>query len=260
MSKPKIGLALGSGSARGLAHIGVLRALEENNINIDFFSGSSAGALIGGLYCTGISPKMLKGLAIQVDKKTWLDFTVPNKGIVKGDRIEEILKIITGSRNIEDLDKKISIVSTNLNNAEEVVFTSGPLYKAIRASISIPGVFEPVKFHNEVLVDGGVVDRLPVSVLKDMGADIIIASDVGFGSYQSRIFRIFDIIQQSIDIMSKRIYEEDKRLADIIIQIPLSHIDSFSFERVEECEEIGYNTTIKAISQIKEKINEVSNL
>ncbi len=253
--KPVIGLALGSGAARGLAHIGVLKALEELNIDIDIISGSSAGALIGGLYSTGIAPDMLKNLAIQIDKKMWMDFTVPRKGIIKGERIQEILKLITANRNMEELNKKLVIVATDLKTGEEVVFTEGPLHTAIRASISVPGVFEPVEYKGRTLVDGGVVDRVPISILKNMGADIVIAIDVGFSKYQSKIIHMFDIVLQSIDIMSKQITEPDLELADLIIRLPLSHIESSNFELVEECSIIGYETVINN----KEKIFNVLN-
>jgi NTE family protein len=252
----KIGLALGSGSARGFAHIGVLNALEENNIPVDYISGSSAGALIGGLYSCGIEPNFIAKLAMQIDKKMWTDFTVPKKGIIKGEKIEEILKILTRGRNIEDLDKKIAIVAADLKDSSEVIFDSGPLYKAIRASISVPGVFEPIYYDEKILVDGGVVDRVPISVVKEMGADIIIAIDVGFSSYQSRHIQIFDIIQRSIDVMSEQILEADKMYSDVIIEPSLSHIESSEFERVEECVEIGYNATIEKMDEIKKVINE----
>ena len=255
INRPKIGLALGSGSARGMAHIGVIKALEENSINIDMVSGSSAGALIGGLYCSGIKPDMIRKLAVQIDKKLWMDFSVPRRGIVKGDKIEEILKIITGNKNIENLDKELSIVATDLYNAKEIVFTSGPIYRAIRASISIPGFFEPVEHDGILLVDGGVVDRIPISVLKDNGADIVIAVDVGFSDYNSRVFHLLDIMQQSIDVMAKRILEADKIYADVILEPTLSHIDSSEFERVEECAEIGYNCANEKIDEIISIIN-----
>src|SRR5699024_503250 len=245
-----IGLALGSGAARGLAHIGVLKALEEYGIDIDIISGSSAGALIGGLYCCGISPEMIRKLAIQIDKKMWMDITVPRKGVLKGDKIEEILKLVTGGRKIEELDKKLIIIATDLNKSEKVVITKGPVYRAIRASISIPGVFEPVRIGNKTLVDGGVVDRVPVTVLKDEGIDFVIAADVGFSDYQSRLFHVFDIIQRSIDIMAERILEVDLAYADILLKPSLSHIESSKFEMVDECFEIGYNATIKEMDNI----------
>ncbi len=253
---PKIGLALGSGAARGMAHIGVLKALEEHKIKVDLISGSSAGALIGGLYCCGISPDMIRKLAIQIDKKMWMDITVPRRGVLKGDRIEEILKIITGSRKIEELDKKLIIVATDLKSAEEVVITKGPVYKAIRASISIPGYFEPVREDDKILVDGGVVDRVPVKVLKDNGADFVIAVDVGFSEYQSKLFHVFDIIQQSIDVMAKQILEVDLAYADILLELPLSHIESSKFEMVDECFQIGYDVTTKEIDNIISAIEE----
>lgn len=249
-NKPKIGLALGSGSARGLAHIGVIKALEEHGVNIDMVSGSSAGALIGGLYCSGIKPDMIEKLADQIDKKLWMDFSFPKRGILKGEKIEEVLRIITGEKRIEDIDKELAIVATDLKNAEGIVFNSGPIYKAIRASISIPGFFEPVEHDGILLVDGGVVDRVPISVLKDMGADIVIAVDVGFSDYNSRVFHLLDIMQQSIDVMAKRILEADKIYADIILEPPLSHIDSSQFERVEECAEIGYNCANEKMDEI----------
>src|SRR5690606_25351558 len=172
------------------------------------------------------------------------------KGIIKGERIEEILKLITANRNIEELNKKLVIVATDLKTGEEVIFNKGPLYKAIRASISIPGVFEPVEYQGRTLVDGGVVDRIPISILKKMGADIVIAIDVGFSKYQSKVIHMFDIVLQSIDIMSKQITEPDLGLADLIIRLPLSHIESSDFELVEECSIIGYETVMKN----KEKI------
>ena len=200
-------------------------------------SGSSAGALIGGLYCTGISPNMIKNLAIQIDKKMWTDFTVPRKGIIKGDRIQEILKLITANKKIEELDRELVIVATDLKTGEEVIFTEGPLYTAIRASISVPGVFEPVEYKDRILVDGGVVDRVPISVLKNLGADRVIAVEVGFSKYQSKVIHMLEIVLQSIDIMAKQIMEPDLKLADLISL--LCHIESSSFELVDECALIG---------------------
>lgn len=257
--RPIVGLALGSGSARGLAHIGVLKALEEIEVEVDMVSGSSAGALIGGLFCTGISPKMIENLAIQIDKKIWVDFTMPKTGIIKGEKIQEILKLITSNKRIEDLDKKLVIVATDLKEGKEVIFTEGPIHTAVRASISIPGVFEPVEYRGRVLVDGGVVDRVPISVLKNMGADVVIGIDVGFGMYQSRVIHMLDIILQSIDIMARQITEPDLALADIIISPSLNHIESSKFEMVEECARIGYESTMTKKDEILELINNYHN-
>ena len=256
--RPRIGLALGSGAARGLAHIGVLKALEEMDIEIDMISGSSAGALIGGLYCTGISPKMIQNLATQIDKKMWVDFTMPRMGLIKGERIQEILKLITGEKKIEELNRKLVVVATDLKNGEEVIFTEGPVHTAIRASISIPGVFEPVEYKGMILVDGGVVDRVPISILKNMGMDIIIGVDVGFSKYQRKFIHMLDIILQSIDIMAKQIMEADLNLADLIIVPPLGHIEPSKFELVKECALIGYESTMAKKDRILEIIDNYS--
>ncbi|WP_425448949.1 patatin-like phospholipase family protein [Dethiothermospora halolimnae] len=255
--KINVGLALGSGGARGLAHIGVLKALEENNVNIDVVSGSSAGALVGSLYCSNIPPAKIEDIINQIDRKMWMDVTVPRRGFIKGNQIEQILKILTRNRNIEDLNKKLAIVATDLKESKKIVFTEGPLYKAVRASISVPGVFLPVKMDNMVLVDGGVIDRVPVSIARELGADIVIAVDVGFSTEQRRINHIFDVILQSIDVMAKQILNESLMGADILIKPPISHISPSKFDKVVECSKIGYKATIEGINEIKGKLEQI---
>ncbi|MTI67579.1 MAG: patatin family protein [Firmicutes bacterium] len=231
--------------------MGVLKALDDNNIKIDCVAGSSAGALIGSVYCCNTKPNMMKNIALQLDRKTWLDLTVPKRGFIKGNCVEEITKLLTGGKNIEDTNKKLSIVATDIKNSKVFVFKKGPIYKAVRASISIPGIFVPVKSRDKVLVDGGVIERVPVNIVKDMGADIIIAVDVGFSTKPGRINNVFDVILQSIDVMAKQILENRIILADIVIKPNLSHIKPSRFDKVEECFEIGYNETIKNMKKIK---------
>jgi NTE family protein len=254
-SNPIIGVALGSGAARGLAHIGVLMALEDNDIRVDIVSGSSAGALVGSLYCCGISPYIMSELAIQIERKMWVDLTVPRRGFIKGDRIEELIKLLTKNRRIEDTKKRLSIIATDIKHSRKQVFTNGLIYKAVRASLSIPGVFVPVRLDDMVLVDGGVIDRVPASEVKKMGADIVIAVDVGFSTQQGRVNHIFDVILQSIDVMAKQILTNSIIDADIIIEPQLSHIGPSKFELAEECIEIGYNSAITKINDIKEVIS-----
>lgn len=253
--KPKIGLALSSGAARGLAHIGVLKALEENSIVPDYISGCSAGALIGSIYCCGIKPEFIEKFAIEIDSKLWIDLTVPRRGFIKGEKVEEIIKLLTRGRNIEDLDKNLSIVATDLITAKKHVFTKGPIYKAVRASISIPGIFVPIKYDNMILVDGALVDRITDCTVKDMGADIVIAVDVGLGGLTGKINHVFDVILQSIDVMSKYSLCNSTNCANIIIRPDMSHIKPMRFDKVEECVSIGYNATIEKICEIKKLIN-----
>lgn len=258
LGEPVVGLALSSGGARGLAHIGALMALEENNIPIHMIAGCSAGSLIGCLFACGISAKKIGDIAMNVDRKLWLDITVPRKGFIKGDKVEELIRILTRNRNIEDLDIPFAAVATDLKTSEKVVFTEGPISKAVRASISVPGVFEPVNMGDRVLVDGAIIDRVPASLLREMGCDTIIAVDVGFGMAPSSITHIIDVILLSLDVMTRGLTERSKIEADVLIEPSLTHINGTKFNLVEECVEIGYNSTMGKMDEIKKAIRKRS--
>jgi len=179
--KKKIGLALGSGSARGLAHIGVLKVLESNSVPIDYIVGSSMGAFIGALYAGGLSVKQLEDIACNVDWKLTTKMfapTLPWNGLVAGNQIREFIKTLVGDININNLKIPFAAVATDVMNGEKIVIEQGSLVEAIRASISIPGIFIPVQYENRFLVDGGVANPVPVDVVKTMGADIVIAVNV----------------------------------------------------------------------------------
>ncbi|MGP8330312.1 MAG: patatin-like phospholipase family protein [Methanosarcinaceae archaeon] len=181
MKRKTIGLALGSGAARGLAHIGVLKILAANKIPVDFIAGTSMGALIGALYAGGLSVAQLEDIACNTDWKLtakMLTPTLPWAGLVEGNRIREFIRTLVGDRNLSDLKIPFATVATAVQTGEEIVIENGSLVEAVRASISIPGVFTPVRYRNRFLVDGGVVNPLPVDVVKAMGADIVIAVNV----------------------------------------------------------------------------------
>lgn len=180
--KPKVGLALGSGGARGIAHVGVLDVFEKENIPIDYIAGSSMGSLVGALFALGHSATDLEELASLFKRKYFVDFTVPKMGLINGKRIEELIYMLTQGKNIEDLEIPLSIVTTDLQKGRSVILDSGSISKAVRASISIPGIFVPVQYDGKILVDGGIVDRVPIQAVRNMGADIVIAVDVSFFS------------------------------------------------------------------------------
>lgn len=258
LGKPIVGLALSSGGARGLAHIGAIMALEENNIPIDMIAGCSAGSLVGSLYACGISAKKMGDIAMNIDRKLWLDIVIPRKGFIKGDKIIELIKLLTRNRNIEDLDIPYAAVAADIKTGERVVFNQGPISTAVRASISVPGVFEPVHMGDKVLVDGAVLDRVPASLLKEMGCDTIIAVDVGFGMAPASITHIIDVILVSLDVMTRQISKRSIIEADILIKPPLTHINGSKFNLVEECMEIGYNSTMEKMDEIKKVIRKRS--
>ena len=176
--KKKVGLVLGSGGAKGLSHIGVIKFLEEMNVKIDFITGSSIGALIGGAYASGLSIKEIENIALETDLTSTAKLFSPGfgkSGLVTGTKVQEFLTSKLGNKNIEDLKIPFTAVATDIITGEEIHFNKGDLVEAIRASISIPIVFQPVIWNNIVLVDGGLVNPVPINVAREMGADYIIA-------------------------------------------------------------------------------------
>jgi len=175
----KIGLALGGGSARGLAHVGVILALEAYNIPIDIIAGTSIGSVVGSLYAAGASIDQLEEAALSIKKSKTLfliDLVLPHSGLISGERIEEMLNdLFLEDKTFADLKIPFAAVATEIESGAEVILNQGKVIDAVRASISIPGIFTPVKYENYYLVDGGVVNPVPVDVVKMMGADIIIA-------------------------------------------------------------------------------------
>lgn len=249
--KPKIGLALGSGGARGLAHIGVIKALKEHQIHFDLISGSSMGSLVGALIANNNDIKMIEKLAVTLKRKHWLDLTVPKLGFVSGDKVKELTRILTHGKNIEDLALPLGIVTTDIETGERVVFKDGNVAEAVRASISIPGIFVPHRIGDRLLVDGGVVERVPVHTVREMGADIIIAIDVGLFDAKMKVTSIMDVISQSINIMEREIYQRQISTADYVIRPNVGDISSLDFSNVEDIIEEGYRKGIECIGEIE---------
>jgi NTE family protein len=256
MEGPKIGLALGSGGARGFAHLGVIKVLKEAGIPIDVIAGSSMGALVGSFYGAGIEMDRLYKLSTAFKRKYFLDFTVPKMGFIAGKRVKEFIKVFTHGKNIEELSIPIGIVTTDLLTGEKVVFKQGPVADAVRASISIPGIFVPEKYSGRILVDGGVSDRVPVSVAKEMGADIVIAVDVSRVKRNAEITSIYDVIMQSIDIMQTEIINYREISSDIMIRPPVEVYSSRAFTNIEEIIVLGEEEAKKHLDLIKKVIKE----
>lgn len=255
MNRPKIGLALGSGGARGFAHLGAIKVLMEEGIPVDLIAGSSMGALVACFYGVGIEIDRLYKLSRAFKRKFYLDFTVPKMGFIAGKRLKEFIKVFTHGKNIDELMIPISVVATDLLTGEKVVFKEGPIADAVRASISIPGIFVPEKYNGRLLVDGGVADRVPVSVAKEMGADIVIAVDVSRVKRNAEISNIYDVIMQSIDIMQTEIVINRELASDFMIRPHVENFSSRAFTNIEDIVQIGEEETKKYIQDIKTAIN-----
>lgn len=250
MDRPKIGLALGSGGARGFAHLGVIKVLKENNIPIDYLAGSSMGSLVACFYGAGIDIDRLYKIATAFKRKYYLDFTVPKMGFIAGKRVKELIHLFTKGKMLEELIVPVAVVATDLMSGEKVVFTKGSIADAVRASISIPGIFVPEKVNGRLLVDGGVVDRIPVSVVKDMGADLVVAVDVSHINKQAEITSIYDVIMQSLEIMQMELVENRQIASDVMIRPKVEKYNSRSFTHIEEIIKRGEEEAQKCMPQI----------
>lgn len=255
MREPKIGLALGSGGARGFAHLGVIKVLKEAGIPIDMIAGSSMGALVGSFYAAGSDVERLYRLSKVFKRKYYLDFTVPKMGFVAGKKVKELIRVFTYNKRIEELDIPLAIVATDIKKGEKVVFQSGPIAEAVRASISIPGIFVPEKIGDRLLVDGGVIDRVPVSVVRSMGADLVIAVDVSNVKKEIEITSIYDVIMQSLDILQMELTESRKLSSDVMIRPHVENYNSKSFTNINEIITIGEEEARLNIDKIKQCIN-----
>ncbi len=239
--RPKIGLALGSGGARGFAHIGVLQTLLHHGIPIDVIAGSSMGALLGAVYATGAPLTMMERLACHMPTTSWIDFTVPHRGFVAGERIHQLIKMLTKDYTFAQTTLPLAIVATDVERGERVVFTEGKLHDAVRASISIPGIFVPYEYQGRLLVDGGVIDRVPIMAARELGSDIVIAVDVGYFEKLPPGKNIIHIIIQATDIMQREMFTHSILHADFVVrpELDLMSATSFAGTGVEKAIEAG---------------------
>ncbi|MDL1972752.1 MAG: patatin-like phospholipase family protein [Deltaproteobacteria bacterium] len=274
--RKKIGLALGGGAARGGAHIGVINALKAANIPIDYVAGTSIGALVGGFLAID-KMDALEQLVLGLDWKTiikFFDVVFPKVGLVEGKKVEEILRKSLGEVDIKELPIPFAAVATDIVSGEEVILNAGDIVEAIRASIAIPGIFTPIKWQDRILVDGGLVNPVPVNVVKKMGAEIVIGVDVNAKvviptmqkmkkltskdkETKEAFPNIIEIIMSAIYIMEQQItkYKLASDKADILIEPEVGHIGFLEFHRTPETIAEGYKTATEKMKEIKALAN-----
>jgi NTE family protein len=255
MKRPKIGLALGAGAARGFAHVGVLQTFIENDIPVDYVAGCSMGAFIGAMYATGSDMFFFERLIPQFELRNILDFRIPKHGLIKGEKIKELVRLLTKNKNIEETDIPYRCVAVELTDSKLQVFDKGPISEAVRASISIPGLFVPHEIEGKYYVDGGVLERMPVSVARDMGADIVIGVDVGYkGECQKAPTGMMQVMALSMNIMNWEIARNKIYDADILILPKVRRINAFSSEEAEDCIQLGRAAALEALPEIKKAL------
>jgi NTE family protein len=289
----KVSLVLSGGGARGIAHIGVIEELEKQGFDIFSISGTSMGALVGGVYALG-KMEAYKQWLFTLDKKkifNLLDFTLSSQGLVKGDRVFNKMKEFISDANIEDLDIHYVAIAADIINKKEVVFTKGSIYNAIRASVSFPTVLTPVKTENGLLVDGGVINNLPISHAQRIPNDILVTVNVNAdipmnkpafpieerevkqSVYQKKIKEFynhlrkvkpmdhdenlgyFNLINRTITLMSARITQLslENYKSDILINISRECSSLYDFYKADELIEIGRQAAIDSLKEFKNK-------
>ncbi|HXX59362.1 MAG TPA: patatin-like phospholipase family protein, partial [Dehalococcoidales bacterium] len=236
--RKKVGLALGGGAARGLAHIGVLQVLEREGIPVDMIAGTSIGALVGAFYSYFLEVERIEQIAREVGVhrlRLFSDFGIPRTGLIRWTRLENRLKKVLGGVEFKDLRIPFACVASNIDTGREIIFNSGPVWEAVRASATIPGVLALNESFSEHYVDGGVLNPVPVSTVREMGADFIIAVNVlDPGKIMGRHdHNFFSIIMKSMYLMSNRVTEEALKQADVVVVPDTNHIGFMDFQKVD---------------------------
>jgi len=251
----KVGVALGSGGAKGFAHIGVLLALAEHGVPVHAIAGSSMGALVAGVYAMGVPPRVMRALAVNLRRRHWLDFTVPKMGFIQGEKVRTVVATMTRQGTFADTAIPLAIVATDLIKRRLVVFRSGLIADAVRASISIPGVFVPVVRDGAVYVDGGVLERVPVQACWDLGVDLVIAVDVGVTPRGTPPTSAMDVIMQSLELMQDEALRARDRGASLTLVPEVSHIGTAQFQRAAEAIDLGYQAAVAQLDRIWDAID-----
>lgn len=222
---PSIGLALGSGGARGLAHIGVIQVLEEHEVSIDVVTGSSIGALVGALYCSGNDGEALHRIASDTTLLKIIPLFDPSlrHGFLGGAKLERLIKKFVGGRRVEECRIPLAVIATDLRSGEVVVFREGDLASVVRASISVPWVFRPVEIDGRLLADGGLSMPVPAEPVRDIGGDVVIAVDLDWELPLSdpsdvQAPGVREIGNASLALLRRHLAAQDARYADVVVR------------------------------------------
>jgi NTE family protein len=263
---PKIGLALGSGGAKGLAHIGVLRSLKKHHIPIDYIAAASIGSIIGAHYARFQDIQKLENVIMNFDRKQGVglfDFTVKG-GIIKGKKTQIFISEVLEDARFDDLKIPLAVVATDFNTAEQVVFSKGNLTKAIRASIAVPAIFQPFQFFDKLLADGGLSNPVPVTVAQSMGSDITIAVNLDQVYVENPLLNLPPLVRvpmHAINILRHNLALNAVSGADVVI-VPHNKFrigligwnNFFDNEKALQIIKEGEEATDKVIPEIKKII------
>ena len=249
---PAIGVALGGGFARGIAHIGVLKVLEEEDIPVRMIAGTSVGALIGAAYCSGLTIPELEDLAHKVRFTTFARWTLSRLGFANNDRMVAFLQRTLKVQTFEELRIPLGVTATDFSNGAGTVFTSGSIIDPVRASCAYPGMFLPLKIGDRRLVDGMLSYPVPSRPLRDMGAERVIAVHLKGQWSKSGPRHLFDVIGQSLAIAQDAMSASWRSAADVVIEPDVAGFDYDDFKRADELMRVGEVAMRAALPQVRE--------
>ena len=259
--RPRIGLVLGGGGARGLAHIGVFRVLEEAGLPVDIVTGTSVGALVGALYSSGISIDRIESMTEEIGWSDLTNISAPSvvtlflsEKLLSTEKMEKYIADKIGNKRFDELKIPFGCVATDLRTGEKIIFYEGDVAPAVLASATIPGVFTPVEYRHRLLVDGGLVDNIPTDVARMLKADIIIAVNISADFTKNTPSNIMSVLSQSISIQGEFLSGEQLKLTDLVINPEVSDVGIHELWRSRECIDAGIVATRKIMPKLKRLI------
>lgn len=246
-----IGLALGGGAAKGVAHIGVLKALEDANIEVDYIAGTSVGAMIAALYAFKVDVETIGSLARRLTMSKVTSFKLNKTGFFSTESLRELMLEYVGDVTIEDAAIPLSIVATDINSGEEIILTSGSVVDAVCASAAIPGIYIPVEINGRTLVDGGLVQNVPIEALQTAGAGVTIASHLNSVSHYQEISHVLDVMRNAFEIAVSQHTQDQLKEADLLISMDLSDFSlRDNTERYDELFNIGHQAATVQLTKL----------
>lgn len=250
----RIALVLGGGAAKGFAHVGVIKALESQSIKPDILAGTSVGSLVATLYASGLDGFQLQRLALDMKESMVSDWSLPDRGFFRGEALQDYVNRLLQHKTMEQLPRKVAIVATDLHSGKEVVFERGDAGMAVRASSSVPGIFQPVRISGREYVDGGLVSPVPVKVARRLGADLVIAVDISARPADRPVRDSVDMLLRTFVIMGNALADIELRDADVVIRPETSELSATDFANRHLAILEGERAAQAAVAEIRQKL------
>ena len=250
LKNKKVALALGGGAVLGAAHIGVIKALEEFGVEIKAISGTSAGAIVASLYAFGKSVKEIEKIVLEFEWKNLSSLTLSKYGVLSNEKIGEMIKLNIGDKTFKEAKIPLAMIATDITNGDKVVLDKGSVADAVMASTCIPGIFVPIELDGRFLVDGGVVENIPLSCLKKEDVDILMGVDLVPEKFYKKPENVIDVLYNSFTFLIKINKKFQIKDADIIIKPDLCKFNPVEMSQIKDLIEAGYNETKKIITTL----------